>query len=262
MLLSNSGICVGETRDQHKKEVSFFALNALTGSVLWDNRLFDELWWIGTEAITNEVLLLHEYAQPDRPEHKGIVAIDLATGKQLWVNKDVTYWFSRGEKIFAYRTLFERRIGYEVDLRTGELLREYDEDLDTLLSLRRSALSESNQKGFMFPQVVVDSEEDPRILSRIRKEISDKPIQGDVEYIQWDDILLFNYHLQSDLKSQERFLLENRFHIVDLKSGEILYSDVLSDNSRAPVPDSFFVKDGFAYFVKDQRTLKAIQLAG
>jgi len=260
LLLSTSGICVGETRDQHKKEVSFFALNALSGEVLWANRVFDELWWIGIEAVTKDVLLLHTYAQPDRPEHKGILAVELATGKRMWTQSDVTYWFSHEEKIYAYRTLFERRVGCEFDVQTGELLCEYDEDLDTLMSLRRSALSESSQDGFLFPQLAVASEEDPRIASCIQKKVSHVLLQGDVEYVRLGDLLLFNYHRQSDTKSQKELLLENHFHIVDLKNGGNLFSDVLSSNSRAPVPDSFFVKDGTAYFVKDQTTLTAIPL--
>lgn len=261
LLLSDSGICVGESRDQLKKEVSFFALNARSGQVLWDKRVFDELWWIGIEAVTKDVLLLHKYVQPDRPEHKGIVALGLATGKQIWVNADVAYWFSHGEKIYAYRTLFERRVGYELDVQTGELLREYSEDLEVLMSLRRSALSESSLEGFLFPQIATASETDPRIASCLRKEVSNLSLRGDIEYVQWGDLLLFNYHLQSGTQSQEALLLENQFHIIDLRNGEKRFSEVLSHKSRAPVPDSFFVKDGIVFFVKDQRTLTAIPLA-
>lgn len=260
LLLSSSGTCVGETRDQKKKEVVFFALNALTGKVLWDNRAFDEQWWIGIEAVTNEVLLLHKYVQPDRPEHKGILAVELTSGEQVWAHDDVAYWFSHEDKIFAYRTLFERRVGCEFDVHTGELLREYDKDLDTLMSLRRSALSESDQEGLMFPQIATESEEDPRIASCIRKEVSHGLLRGDVEYIRWGDLLLYNYHMQSGFKAQKELLLENQFHIVDLKSGGNLFSEILSHDSHAPVPDSFFVKDGVAYFVKDQTTLMAIPL--
>jgi len=101
---------VGEARDQDQKLVSFFALNAQSGVPLWRDLRLDEPWWAGIEAASDGVVLLHRFATPDMPQHKGILALDLKSGAQLWENRDVTFWFIRDGSVVAHRAVFEKRI--------------------------------------------------------------------------------------------------------------------------------------------------------
>src|SRR5450759_102613 len=86
LLFSETNFIVGEDRDTEKKEVSFFCLNASNGDVLWKDISFAEPWWIGIEGIVHGKVFLHGFKKPDMPEHGRIIAVDLGTGRELWLS--------------------------------------------------------------------------------------------------------------------------------------------------------------------------------
>ena len=78
----------GEVRDPERKEVRFFCLDRLTGRVRWEGKQFGDPWWVGIECGIENVLLLHGYAHPDMPGHRGLIAVDTFTGDVLWSNQE------------------------------------------------------------------------------------------------------------------------------------------------------------------------------
>jgi len=258
--ISESGKILGESRDQEQKVVSFFCLEAETGVLRWQDRKLEERWWIGIESLQGETLLLHQFAQPDLPEHKSIIALDIRTGKERWRNDELTYWFGLRGKVYAYRSTFDKRIGYMLDLDTGVTEQTFSENLDELRALRTVSFQEASPGGSRFPEVLVQTLEDASITGLVEKETSGKRVAGDVEYIRERHSLLFSYHELGRGSSSEVPLYDSHFVIFDLRRRKRVYSEVLARGLRIPVPNSFFVRHPFAYFVKNQNILTAIRL--
>ena len=260
LLLTERGRVVGECRNQDKKTVSFFCLDEESGKPLWQDLNLEEPWWVGIEAVLNDTLLLHTYASPDMPEHRGIRAYDTQTGVLRWRNDNVTFWFGFGDRVFAYRDLFEKRVGYEIGLQTGELRATYDESLRELHALRGEAIESQSDSAVTPPEIMSDDALDPSILALVNRTTKGKKIAGNVEYIKQNDLLAFNYHILAGTPAAQSQSFENHFFIYRLPQGTCAFSDIIGRDLKAYVPDSFFIRRSRLFFVKDQHTLTALRL--
>jgi len=258
---AKSGQLVGESRNEDAKRATFFALDMETGTPLWQNLAFDEPWWIGIEDVTEEVLLLHKFASPDMPQHKGIIGVDLRTGRQLWSNDQSTYWFTHKNSLFVHKMMFEKRMASELDVRSGQLVKEFGEDQEASLFRIREEAHETDQNGISFPDAVELDRVHSNTARIIRKHLPATDVQGFVEFLQIDPLLLLNYFVPSRRSSSEKTLLDNHFKILETTGGRLLYSDTIARGAPAAVPDSFFVHNRIVYYVKDQKILTAIRLS-
>ena len=251
---------LGETRDHSRKEASFFCLEGDTGLPRWEGRKLEELWWVGIEAVQGETLLVHQFAQPSMPEHRGIVALDIDTGLERWRNDELAYWFGVGNKVYAYRDTLEKRIGYALNLQTGMIERTFDENLDELRLLRTESSRNLPPGDARFPQVLDEGDVDRSVRSAVEKETGGKRLAGPVEYVKEQGLLFFDYHELGRGSSSEMPLYDDRFVIVDLQRKKKVFSEIIARGLRTPVPDSFFLRIPFVYFIKDRNILTAIRL--
>ena len=260
LLFTERGRVVGECRNQDTKTVSFFCLDEESGKPLWQDLNLEETWWVGIEAVLNDTLLLHTYASPDMPEHRGIRAYDTQTGVLRWRNDNVTFWFGFGDRVFAYRDLFEKRVGYEIGLQTGELKATYDESLRELHALRGEAIESQSDSAVTPPEIMSDDALDPSILALVNRTVKRRKIAGNVEYIKQNDVLAFNYHILARTSAGQTQSFENHLFIYRLPQGTCVFSDIIGRDLKAYVPDSFFVRRSRLFFVKDQHTLTTLRL--
>ena len=259
MVLAENGRIVGECRNSEEKVASFFCLDMSTGKALWGDLCLGEPWWVGIEDVQKNVVLLHAFAKPDMPEHKGIRAIDTASGVQLWRNDDVSYWFGHEDRVLAYRDFFERRVGYEFDLQSGLLLKTHDTSLEELHALRGRAAEEESLPEVALPEIFVEEEADAALAALVRKETKGKELSGRVEYIRQDDAFVFNFHAQT--RDKTGYLkLENNLVVYRLQDNKRVFAEVIGRHLTRYVPDSFFVKHPFVLYIKDQRVLAALRL--
>lgn len=260
ILVSETGRFVGECRDQQEKTTSFFCVDSATGTVVWQDLRLQERWWIGIEAVHDNVLIVHGFTKPDFPVHKGMAAFDIETGAERWHNDDLTYWFGHHGAVYAYRDLFEKRIGYALNLYTGAVERTYDESLEPLHQLRKQASGKPDPEELRFPELTDVGSLESSLGAMIEREVRGKKIAGGIEQIAEGDFVLLSYHSLRPESTIESPLYDNKFVIFDLEKRRTLFSDIIARNARAPVPDSFFVKFPFVYFVKDLATLTAVRL--
>jgi hypothetical protein len=259
MVLAEHGTLVGECRDPETKIASFFCLDMASGKVLWKDLRLDEAWWVGIEAVQKNVVILHLFAKPDMPEHRGIRAFDVASGLQLWQNDDVAYWFGNGDRVIAYRDFFERRVGYEIDLQSGRLINTYEGTLDELHELRRHTAEDQTLPEVRLPEIFVEDSE-PALAALVRKETKGKEISGRVEYVCHRDVLVFNFHLRMGDRMGESPKLENNLVVYRLTDKKRVFAEVIGRDLTAYVPDSFFAKDRLLFFVQDRKILTALRL--
>jgi hypothetical protein len=257
---TSRGRIVGECRDRDKKIASFFCLDEQSGKPLWKDLRLEEPWWVGVEGVAGEVILLHSYAKPDMPEHKGILAFDVEGGTLRWRNDDVSFWFSSEENVYAYRDFFERRVGYELDVRTGEIRRTFDESLSEMQALRHRVLDQQTAPEVVLPEILSGSPDDSLLLPLVNKTMKGKESAGSIEFIKEPGFLLFNYHVRDRNSAEGALTFENHFFIYRYPQGERIFFDVIGSNLTAYVPDSFFIHRPRIFFIKDQRVLTAIRL--
>ena len=274
ILFSDTGFIVGEDRDAETKKVSFFCVNGATGDVLWQNLTFADEWWIGIEAIVGDKVFFHGYAQPDSPRRKRIIAVDLGTGKQLWENKQYALFSVRAPYVYGYRDMFEKRLFYKLEEKTGAFVEELHSVTEEMNAGRETMFGKTD---FLFPQLLTDDVlEKKQIETMIAKHshavrgVKDGA-EGDsvkrhsrsmaiqsVEFARANGKLIYNIHSIQSTYSDGKVVLQNALSIIDEQSEKQIYFDILNSETPYPVPDSFFVDNNFLYYIKEKKTLIAV----
>jgi hypothetical protein len=248
-----SGLFLGEDRSLDTKRATFFCVDHATGEVLWQDVATIEQWWLGVEAIHRDRILLHGFAQPDMPEHRGIIALDLFTGKQVWRRDDLKFLCAAGDAIFGSINMIDRRVVIELKARDGSEAAHHDE---LPIYAREARTEDLTVDECLFPSVLDEESEDlalPR-ESVLRHCKSDLMI-GSVEYIEWDGLIAVSFHE----KTNSEGVLSLRLAIIDSGRDEVVYSEMLEPAVRGFVPDAFFVRSRFLFYVKERTLLIALR---
>lgn len=243
ILISDTNKLLIEERDLNTKEAFYHCLQAGTGKYYFNDLQFEEKVWIGSEGIYDDILFIHKYGKPDMPMHKGIIAYSIESGGIIWT-ADYAFSFYHKGKVYAFREGFEERKYFALNGKTGELL----EDLSASAVKELQDMIDENEryKSFVFP----DAYKKDGSLHLIDGQIKDMSITGDVEYAVYNGKLFFNFHLEAAKGS-----LINMFYAFDLESGEKLLEETLNANAKAYAPDSFFIKDGILFALKEKNEL-------
>ncbi len=255
-----TGELIGESRNQEKKVASFFAIDGRTGNRIWEGLTLDEPWWVGIEDVADGVLLLHKFGTPDMPGHLGIVGVDLQTGRTIWSNDQLTYWFAHERKLYAHRMSFEGRKFCEIDLVSGRIVREIRPEEEPEVLGKREMILKAGDNDLLFPEKGEWGKLDPEIAGTVVRAFPGLDHPSDPEFLVFNRMLVVNYHGPSKDTTPENHFLDNHLRIFDIGKSRLLYSDRLSHNVPAVVPDSFFIGHGMLYYVKDQQVLTAVNL--
>jgi hypothetical protein len=249
------GKIIGESRSQDTKTATFFCIDAKNGRPLWRDLRFDEPWWIGIETVHQNWLILHGFSRPDMPEHKGIRVVDINSGNIRWRNDDLTFWFIKNDKLYAYKYLFDKRIGYGFDIQTGTIVDEYIDDLDILHAMRKEypARVDDPNTTVAFPYVYDEAQANQSLRLCMDTLTHGKTLESWIEYFVRQEILIVSYY------RKEQNEMQNIIVIYNMNRRSTIYESVLNNNLPAPSPDTFFIKDEYLYFIKNKNTLTALQ---
>lgn len=258
-LVSDNGLILGEDRDTENKTVSFFCIDMNTGAVLWRDKTYGEAWWIGIEALLGDRLYLHGFAQPDMPDHHGLIALDARTGDEAWRNTEISFYAADAEHVVGYRDLFERRIFQRFDAARGTFLGEQETAGDETEEMRRHTFGRTD---FIFPQpLFADDIEREQILKTLAHHMTVQTAEPAVEYAHAGNRLLVSAHLpQIPASGTQTPSLKNILCVVNPATGKDEFFDVLNADTPYPVPDSFFVDDNVLYYIKEKQSLCAVPL--
>ena len=266
IVLTSKGRLVGESRTLDTKEVSFFCVDASTGTPLWQGATFGEQWWMGMEAVCGETLFLHKYATPNMPGHKGIIAVDVASGRQLWLNEELTFEFGADDVVLASQNTIQGFQFFQLDVHTGtsvqelsaaeaKSLRVYDL-VEERINSDFDALSE-----VVTPAPILELAEDSSEHAIVIRDHCDaRELVGPVEFLEHNNVLIFNYHQRSSSSTEEHVNANNILKIVDKRSGIILFDTIMNMDSSSVVPETFFMQGNMLMYVHERTTLTAIDL--
>lgn len=247
---TGSGKLIGESRDLQKKLARFFCVNLRTGEVLWEGKGFGEPWWIGIEAVREDTVLLHRFAHPDLPEHRGVIAVDVRTGSELWRNDEMTFAGVSDEGIIVRRRRPVQEDALLLHFRTGEVLgrgptgRPAEIEQDALL-----------------PVPLYEDDDDEQAVHLLRELCTAGAIVWPVDMIEREGAVIYNYHTKRPDYTDEVPRLKSILTIVDRQTGSVLFSDMLCGDARVVVPDAFLVSGGMLVYVHERTTLTAVDVS-
>jgi hypothetical protein len=256
LIPTDTGKIIIEERDTEKKQAYFNCLNIDSGKKIFKHLQLDEKFWLGIEAISNDVIFFHKFVKPDLPQHNGIIAYDINNKQTLWEDNNHTFLFVNDEKIYAFQQRFEDREFVTLNCLTGEVIDELGSDSDEINLLREDSINSEDFSSFRFP-VLFDSnllgkQRENEILSKLRE---GHLIRGGIEYALMDDLLLFNFH-EVNLDNT----LKNIFRAVDLLSEKNILEATLNSRTNAFAPDSFFVKDDLLFLLIEKIKLEVYKI--
>lgn len=249
---------ITEVRNINEKNVSFNCVEATTGQLKWNNIQLSQKWWIGVEGIFGDILILHEYERPDFPAHQKIIAIDINTGYTLWSNDEVVFISSNDNFIVASRINFNSTQNYKLNLLTGELICELDENEF------RTTLEDLKTQELLYYRIPFEYSIDQLPNVTVQKFIQQKNKKNDIV----EPIEVFRY-LENDLnvigysknvsKNISTPMYDEYIDVLGKKAKNI-YSDKIVSGVNLPVIPKYFVKNNFLFYIKDKTILKGVKL--
>lgn len=252
----------GETRDLEKKILYLFSIRIKDGKKYLFNYLFEDgNYWISLEGASSEILYMNRFEKPELPYHKNIIALDIFTGKKLWENEEYQYFFSTEDKLYGMKQKFQSTEISEIDITNGKTDRIFSEDeYPALLDLKRKSDYDLYNEYNDYPRSFNQFPPDNNLHNIIKSEIIG--CEGETEYLIKENNLLFNYYKESNLNIKDitRKSYTNVFCIYDITSGEKIYSDILNRQSGYNVPDNFFSRDDFIFYLREKKDLVALKL--
>ena len=249
LLISDSDKLIIETRDTDKKEVFFHCIDLKTGKKIFKNLQLEEKFWIGIEAVYNDIIFFHHFAKPNMPEHKKIFAYDINNGKIIWSNDELSFLTIIDETVYAFIKKFEGQNVYALNFYSGEIVEEFGNNAEKLNELMDIAGESEDYSDYRYPENSADLI-DLKILDLINSETAAKDIINNAEFIIIEDLLLFNYYVRS-----QQNLLDNEFAVYNIVKKKKLFSETLNRNLNSFSPDSFFCFKNVLLLLKNKNEI-------
>jgi len=253
---TDNGRLIIEERETEKKLAYFHCLELESGKNILSNFQLDDKFWVGVEAVRDDIIFFHKFAKPDMPKHRGIFAFDLMKKELIWQNPELIFLFILQEKIFVYKEKFEGRDYYAINPSTGEIIEDVGSNYELINKLRDESIKEEKNKGYLFPEVFeADSVTDDRANEFIKALRNDFVISGKIEFIWKDNLLMLSFH-----EANSKGSLNNLFKAVDLSKGKYILEEVINKETSLFLTDSFFVKDNLLFLLFGKTRLEVYKI--
>jgi len=240
-----------EERDTNEKQAYFNCLHIESGKKILKNLQLDEKFWVGIEAVYNDVIFFHKFQKPDMPHHRGIIAYDIEKKKKIWENLENTFLFIKDDKVYSFQKNFDGREFFTLNYTTGEMIEELGNDSSSINLLREKVIASEDFSAYIFPTIFDSSEVINQDVNEWLIKLKENHlISGKIEFVLKDNLLMFNFH---EINADNS--LNNKFKAVDLLKGKYIFETTLNFNTNAFVPDSFFVKDNLLFLLIERKKL-------
>ena len=130
-----------------------------------------------------------------------------------------------------------------------------EENHDEINILRDEAERSVDYSSYAFPEKYFGASNDDEVDLIISNEIKDIKITGELEFVNIDGLLLFNYHMAG---KEKEFI--NIFKAFNLTKRKEILSDVLNKSANAFAPDSFFVYKNLVILLKEKREIILLEI--
>jgi uncharacterized protein (UPF0248 family) len=262
--ISGDEFISGETRDIENRKAYFFTLDIKTGKPFLKNYVYEkEEYWTSIEFAYKNILFIHKFEHPELPHHKGITAIDIISGKIIWENDEMQYFFINDNILYTIKQLLESFEIYMLDSVSGKNLGKIEnEKINEIYAMRDDLTDYENPEKYLYTINFERNENETSISDIILNETKARKYYGNPEYIIYDDILIFNVYFQKELdfKDITKLNLLNKIFIYNINTQSKLYEQVINDNCNFNVPDSFFIYGKYLFMVVEKKEIVCFDL--
>jgi hypothetical protein len=152
--------------------------------------------------------------------------------------------------------LFEGRNHFALDYKTGEVIEVLGSDPEKISELREQFIENENSKDYLFPNIFFDDSKDFEELKTFFQRLKNRSlISGRIEFIQFDSMLIFSYHMLNSKSSMDIFL-----KAVDLSTGNYILEEKLIKETGLFLSDSFFIKGSLLFVLFGKSKLNVYEL--
>ncbi|MDO1447912.1 DUF4905 domain-containing protein [Rhodocytophaga aerolata] len=245
-MLASEHWLVAEIRDGQTRKANFAAVDIRSGRLQWDYLELPESWWVSGTTIQTDTLLVQLYPDPQQPQTKGIIAIDLPTGTIRWQQPQHSFLRLTEQGILAVQGTEGESIFQLLSLATGEVVSRIEPvQLDDFSSPAQPYLllpTHYTQENTYFGSIV----------SFIHHKLGLQP-QKAVDYAEFQQLISISYYIY------EHKNLTNYLLILD-KEGNVRLHERLASQLPGIGLDTFFIIHQYLIVVKDKKDLIAYEL--
>lgn len=253
----DGGGLICEERDTAARAASFFRVRIATGEMVWRDVTAPGGWWTGIECVTQGVLLLHGFASPDLPGHRGLTAVDLRRGASLWSDDEVVFVAVVDGVVYGLRGRPDRRELIGRNPATGAIASEGVADETRLQDLVKRWQAEA-PPAVAVPEPV-EAGSDAYAIARRR--LAGAPVvEGTLEALRPGGMMVTTHHEPVPPVTPGRPAFRRILSVFGDGAETPAYREVLDDTLAMPAPGAFLVIDRTLLFVKDRRILCAVHL--
>ena len=245
-----------EEREPEKKQVYFHCFDLDSGKKILNNFQLDDKFWVGIEAVKNDVIYFHKFAKPDMPKHKGIFAFNINEKEFIWKNSDLIFLFLFDDKLYAYKDKFEGRNYFSINPASGEIIDDLGENYELVNSLRNLSFQSNSDNSLLFPESFDSTtDENNQVAEFVSSLRNHFVISGKIEYILKNQLLMMSFH-----EANSKGSLNNLFRAVDLSTGKYILEEVINKETSLFLADSFFVKDDWLFLLFGKTRLEVYKI--
>lgn len=231
---SDSNLLFAEVRNKQEHQVSFTSIDLNTGKINFTNLKAEERWYTGLEGACNGMLFLHGYDSPSSPAHKGIIAVDAATGKTVWANYLLAVHQFCKEGLVVFDTRIQPRRLQLIDYKTGATIRTAS--LPDLTDLKSNILyPESKDIGIAV------------LKGHLKAELT-----GEIRVAEHHDLRIVSLHTVNNLLFNQ--------HLLILQGDKLVFQDLLNEDIQKLQPEAFVIHSGKLIYIKNHSEIKVLNL--
>jgi hypothetical protein len=255
VLPAGGDLLLGEARATPTKEVSFFCTDLTSGEPLWDRREFGFGWWTGIEAVVEGVALIHGFASPDMPQHRGLVAVDVRSGREIWSRPDARFLGTSGGLLVVETGAGDLGLRLDLDLRTGYVRRSRP----SAGAPPRAELDDPMERNAArYPRPMNDpAGADAAVAALVGDHCPSSDLAAPPEVLEAGGVIVFSYHEHAGAGVR---VSRNVLKVLDAHTRRVLFEEVLDAEVGSPAPESFFLLDARIIYVRERRVLTALRV--
>lgn len=238
----SNGWLVAEVRDATTRRVSFGAVDLQQNRLLWKDFSPDPSWWWGIAGLSRGVLLLHQYTGSQRPETKGILAVEVSTRRVLWQHPEWAFLRTGGTTLILHRTGTDQLPVYQItDLLSGQVVALSDAPTEQQIP--------PPEPDVQYPRHY--SEESPYfqpITRFLGQQLDIKPLKA-IDYAESQGLIVVSYYL-----CEAHSPLSNRILVLDKQARIRLHESVATQLPGIGM-DTFLIRKDSLIFVREKKEL-------
>jgi len=220
-------------RDGVARKTSFSALYLGTGKMGFRDVMFEEPWWVGIDAVQDDMALFSVFTESSNPDRKSLIAYHILQQKVIWWKNDFSLTTMGNNCLLGIASALGHR---EICL---DLLRGTETEF-VPPSIGTSAVRRPLQylEGHSYFATVQTFLQDHFNLKAVLA----------LEYLEARSLIFISFYTQSESGLMNELLVIS-------SDGELLFREKLGEQLKGIGQDTFFIYEGSVIFVKNRGEL-------